>query len=176
MSARAHPRVCGENEAYQVESVTQLGSSPRVRGKPGDSLAGDRAVGLIPACAGKTPALSRQQTQQTAHPRVCGENTHIHPESLSQVGSSPRVRGKRCLADGDQVGSGLIPACAGKTTAIEAIPGSKGAHPRVCGENRVVGGLGSGPAGSSPRVRGKPSSFQRLHLSRRLIPACAGKT
>ena len=52
--ARAHPRVCGENEAHYCALMHPPGSSPRVRGKlqnPQDNLP---LPGLIPACAGKT--------------------------------------------------------------------------------------------------------------------------
>ena len=50
------------------------------------------------------------------------------------------------------------------------------AHPRACGENgrRVV--LQLTPAGSSPRVRGKPARRVELDCLARLIPARAGKT
>ena len=50
----AHPRVCGENDAFDLCHWSGSGSSPRVRGKPvqrGTALENDR---LIPACAGKT--------------------------------------------------------------------------------------------------------------------------
>ena len=70
----AHPRVCGENglpgRAYSLE----LGSSPRVRGKPGEGFEVNGAGGLIPACAGKTLTKSLRVIVTQAHPRVCGEN------------------------------------------------------------------------------------------------------
>ena len=50
------------------------------------------------------------------------------------------------------------------------------AHPRVCGENAEAHGDEDGPAGSSPRVRGKRLHARQGHLPLRLIPACAGKT
>ena len=46
----------------------------------------------------------------------------------------------------------------------------------MCGENspsKVFTKLGEG---SSPRVRGKPSTLMALMLDTGLIPACAGKT
>ena len=53
-SARAHPRVCGENPAHDYGDAQAAGSSPRVRGKPVHGLAQVLELGLIPACAGKT--------------------------------------------------------------------------------------------------------------------------
>ena len=71
---------------------------------------------------------------------------------------------------------GLIPACAGKTGVKATRCPGKTAHPRVCGENPTVAGAGVGAGGSSPRVRGKPTTRYAAHKAARLIPACAGKT
>ena len=47
------------------------------------------------------------------------------------------MRGKPLdLLDGDQ-DVRLIPAYAGKTFVASAMSGLRGAHPRVCGENRI---------------------------------------
>ena len=51
---QAHPRVCGENDLQDIQSVTSKGSSPRVRGKLCVFGHVGLWVGLIPACAGKT--------------------------------------------------------------------------------------------------------------------------
>ncbi len=95
--AGAHPRVCGENVACQVHFLRDVGSSPRVRGKPRYLCHDQRRDRLIPACAGKTWGSFSAARPSRAHPRVCGEN----PMSLGCLslisGSSPRVRGKRRL-------------------------------------------------------------------------------
>ena len=71
---------------------------------------------------------------------------------------------------------GLIPACAGKTTATTGGKEELTAHPRVCGEN-LPGDQPPRPAlGSSPRVRGKRNPRLRPERITGLIPACAGKT
>ena len=71
---------------------------------------------------------------------------------------------------------GLIPACAGKTTADPVSHIAPWAHPRVCGENELIANGSKLSQGSSPRVRGKhrPTDLGVLHPG--LIPACAGKT
>ena len=91
-------------------------------------------------------------------------------------GSSPRVRGKRRDRVHALREQGLIPACAGKTVHVPRCDRGRGAHPRVCGENRRARMAGVSPRGSSPRVRGKRQRRRRDPRRRRLIPACAGKT
>ena len=91
-------------------------------------------------------------------------------------GSSPRVRGKHPNRRSAVGSVRLIPACAGKTLNCFVSANTATAHPRVCGENRA---LGRGPwdaAGSSPRVRGKPTPMKINKPLFGLIPACAGKT
>ena len=116
---QAHPRVCGENDPGSTQPERLMGSSPRVRGKLTGFWVFPFSQGLIPACAGKTP------------PFLNSSSTHC--------GSSPRVRGK--LGDVSKLdeSSGLIPACAGKTRPQKSTPTAPPAHPRVCGENLLMG-------------------------------------
>ena len=155
-SPPAHPRVCGENAARSAAMPMRSGSSPRVRGKPGDRGHEGHEGGLIPACAGKTPPPRRSAAAWTAHPRVCGEN---------------RGRGRRVVWT-----RWLIPACAGKTHRLVTGAPRARAHPRVCGENFLSWAPRTALMGSSPRVRGKHANRQCCAHSGRLIPACAGKT
>ena len=92
------------------------------------------------------------------------------------MGSSPRVRGKHVPYGGKSGKIGLIPACAGKTAARPYRRAPRWAHPRVCGENSLGCCSVVPRLGSSPRVRGKPTSNSGLLPRPRLIPACAGKT
>ena len=113
----AHPRVYGENGIRRGKPTSPPGSSPRVRGKGLDGLQVDAADGPIPACAGKTSASRPRTARLPAHPRMCGENDEFANIGAIPSGSSPHVRGKpsRPLGRGHSVG--LIPACAGKTSA-----------------------------------------------------------
>ena len=151
----AHPRVCGENSIRSERLDRQTGSSPRVRGK----LTGEGFIQglnrLIPACAGKTRALGKVRSAAKAHPRVCGENRLGKITMPYEEGSSPRVRGKPVFRGSLRAGYRLIPACAGKTSRGNGCRARRPAHPRVCGENSIKIRRRSGPAGSSPRVRGK---------------------
>ena len=113
------------------------GSSPRVRGKLFWLHRDVIGPGLIPACAGKTLPVRAAKTKARAHPRVCGENSADHSKNAMLAGSSPRVRGKHAYLNSYRVVHGLIPACAGKTVDFTKDSVYRGAHPRVCGENRT---------------------------------------
>ena len=174
--ARAHPRVCGENEPAIPQARKLAGSSPRVRGKLTLSLQAKHNTGLIPACAGKTLSPAPWLASPRAHPRVCGENVGLKPRRVALGGSSPRVRGKQMFKPEVDRRARLIPACAGKTRTPHGIVAEYRAHPRVCGENRTPNIQIHPTPGSSPRVRGKLSRHSTLYAVIGLIPACAGKT
>ena len=173
---RAHPRVCGENWCPCRQRAGHRGSSPRVRGKPGELSAGDAKPRLIPACAGKTTGTGCTARARGAHPRVCGENVTRVPDMFPFPGSSPRVRGKLHGLAGNCGDGGLIPACAGKTSGPPRASSPGRAHPRVCGENLEGAGEGVDGLGSSPRVRGKLAGVRHRRVRQGLIPARAGKT
>ena len=175
-SKRAHPRVCGENFALNALHKLDRGSSPRVRGKQPIACRMSLIAGLIPACAGKTGARSPATFPSPAHPRVCGENCDTFPLAQVFAGSSPRVRGKLPNSTENVFNRGLIPACAGKTTASCSSFCTWEAHPRVCGENTLARQSAVTNRGSSPRVRGKHLIRHPAPQRVRLIPACAGKT
>ena len=127
--------MCGENQASDLDARLVWGSSPRVRGKLETSRGQLHEFGLIPACAGKTGVLDLYGNLRSAHPRVCGENRAYDLAADALEGSSPRVRGKRQMTRPFSSVSGLIPACAGKTSNPFVDGTIFRAHPRVCGEN-----------------------------------------
>ena len=172
----AHPRACGENMTATTAMNHHRGSSPRVRGKLLRLLRAGRALGLIPARAGKTPAGGPAGGGAPAHPRACGENAVVRMVGDPMQGSSPRVRGKRVRGRRGRSVGGLIPARAGKTDVHCPVLSMCWAHPRACGENIEKVTLDESDKGSSPRVRGKPPPTPGLWPGRGLIPACAGKT
>ena len=172
----AHPRACGENHRHGACTRARGGSSPRVRGKHVAAHNDTFQGGLIPARAGKTICDVEPRGLHGAHPRACGENRNAVTQSTSFAGSSPRVRGKRCVELGSEVRGRLIPARAGKTGHKIPRPGEPGAHPRACGENSCESRMVSWVGGSSPRVRGKPDPRRYQRHRRGLIPARAGKT
>ena len=131
----AHPRACGENGCCAILVKHLRGSSPRMRGKRAHEFHGRRALGLIPAHAGKTMARAVSVCPLWAHPRACGENLGKMFFQIAASGSSPRMRGKRLhLLLADREGR-LIPAHAGKTLTSCIMLSIASAHPRACGEN-----------------------------------------
>ena len=173
---RAHPRVCGENDARRSAFDSARGSSPRVRGKLIAQPRPPALPRLIPACAGKTVRVGSTSMTSGAHPRVCGENVRRTRGVWEVGGSSPRVRGKRLPRLQQERLVGLIPACAGKTSEKGLSGTTRQAHPRVCGENRPRLRRWTHEHGSSPRVRGKLDVLRGQRPRPGLIPACAGKT
>ena len=173
---RDHPRVCGEHGCKMAYMPGMMGSSPRVRGTLGRRAQRRRIRGIIPACAGNTLRAGVLRAHLRDHPRVCGE----HPMGLRQLrrteGSSPRVRGTLARRLLQQALRGIIPACAGNTGAMPPSASSARDHPRVCGEHMTGFAQGLNTGGSSPRVRGTPSSRRRRSPPPGIIPACAGNT
>ena len=71
------------------------GSSPRMRGKHIRILLEFDGEWIIPAHAGQTSAVSRADQMNKDHPRACGANKFDDEVWEREVGSSPRMRGKR---------------------------------------------------------------------------------
>ena len=69
-----------------------------------------------------------------------------------------------------------IPAYAGKTFPTPNAGPAPPEHPRVCGENLLIGHARTLGIGTSPRMRGKLSNRRGALLLLRNIPAYAGKT
>ena len=117
VQVRDHPRVCGEHEIGSGFAGGNEGSSPRVRGTRSPSCCALQNRGIIPACAGNTHRRHKQRHILRDHPRVCGEHYHYDIDPYWNLGSSPRVRGTRAVKLTPRRGAGIIPACAGNTTA-----------------------------------------------------------
>ena len=170
-----HPRVCGEKDSSRHCEMSQKGSPPRVRGKALGDQAGQRALRITPACAGKrqdrvhhaadrgiTPACAGKSEAFLLrlyllwdHPRVCGEKVPKLMRSSSSIGSPPRVRGKVYPDMAINVADGITPACAGKRGRWEILIRQVVDHPRVCGEKIALFPAVGKHIGSPPRVRGK---------------------
>ena len=152
------------------------GSSPRVRGRPVNCLKVSMSPGLIPASAGQTaPSLPRSRSPR-AHPRECGADRRPAQSGSDQAGSSPRVRGRQRSMGSSPRSSGLIPASAGQTTAINHLFEITGAHPRECGADESTSMRQRNREGSSPRVRGRLCGKPSCEARSGLIPASAGQT
>ncbi len=92
------------------------------------------------------------------------------------AGSSPRWRGGRLPACGDDVPAGVIPALAGRTGGYVCSRRTTRGHPRAGGADFPRTVWSASPQGSSPRWRGgPPSDVEGVRLAG-VIPALAGRT
>ena len=110
------------------------------------------------------------------HPRMCGEHITGNADDAVKAGSSPHVRGARLHSAALHVYRGIIPACAGSTTAEAPNTLEARDHPRMCGEHRGIRGRVVVRLGSSPHVRGAPGHVPTHRTTMGIIPACAGST
>ena len=132
---RAHPRSRGENAPLEPTPERRPGSSPLTRGKLAWAAYQAGGVRLIPAHAGKTSPSGLGTRSSRAHPRSRGENVCVCATTFVASGSSPLTRGKLEAGEVRSPDAGLIPAHAGKTTAVRRCEPKDGAHPRSRGEN-----------------------------------------
>ena len=110
-----HPRVCGEHAAFDIDIAVNLG--------------------IIPACAGNTASASTLRLTARDHPRVCGKHSYVICKAATLAGSSPRVR-ETPVEVAEPCGLvGIIPACAGNTSANNDEYLLMRDHPRVCGKH-----------------------------------------
>ena len=134
------------------------------------------ATRIIPAHAGQTSPRWWAPSFRTDHPRACGANDDFLVQLGAMVGSSPRMRGKRCVGRVQHPWPRIIPAHAGQTRRDISTSGRSPDHPRACGANAWSPVYGRQDAGSSPRMRGKLHQVQRATHADRIIPAHAGQT
>ena len=105
-----------------------------------------------------------------------GENKFPGERREYAYGSSPHGRGKLVIAGPGREARRLIPAWAGKTARLPSASTTRGAHPRMGGENVEIIDDQQDPIGSSPHGRGKRKRRKGPRHPQRLIPAWAGKT
>ena len=160
----------------QGQSRQTKGSPPRVRG--GGDAQGRRGhePRITPACAGRSGRTVHTLTPPWDHPRVCGEEECSAPAPARWIGSPPRVRGGEYMVDSQRSGTGITPACAGRSPGHnDGNPGGRD-HPRVCGEECFRWSCLRRLRGSPPRVRGGGIPFAASTSPPGITPACAGRS
>ncbi len=131
---------------------------------------------LIPAGAGRPHRAANPRRGLRAHPRWRGADTRINTHTVAGAGSSPLARGGP-QEDGPRlVGSGLIPAGAGRTGFGEERDCIWWAHPRWRGADRTAKWQHAFDSGSSPLARGGRAGDVAGPAGAGLIPAGAGRT
>ena len=152
------------------------GSSPLARGARSERAGGRAGRGIIPACAGSTPRTRRGRRCGGDHPRLRGEHAGVTIPDASGQGSSPLARGAHSVGAVVERGLGIIPACAGSTSARPRGRRWWWDHPRLRGEHSISYVREAGHPGSSPLARGARRPPLRQLPQGGIIPACAGST
>ena len=130
---------------------------------------------ITPANAGKKTPPTAAVLRSRDHPRICGDKFPMRCARKRQTGSPPHMRGKEVQFEHARVGSGITPACAGKSSRPAAASRRSWDHPRVCGEKPSSSHTSRCFLGSPPRMRGKGSTRGCGTMSDRITPAYAGK-
>ena len=115
VSIQDHPRGCGEHPTQIDRSWMSEGSSPRMRGAPGQRRAGRVRRRTIPADAGSTSPCRCRGWRRRDHPRGCGEHITFAYRTSTGLGSSPRMRGAQPMQPQPLLLPRIIPADAGST-------------------------------------------------------------
>ena len=79
LTARDHPRVCGEKIRSMTTRNNAAGSPPRMRGKASSPSRWILGTRITPAYAGKRSWQPARRRCARDHPRVCGEKTKKIP-------------------------------------------------------------------------------------------------
>ncbi len=117
-AATDHPRACGANFSNGKIIGLDVGSSPRMRGKPTFRSDAVEYRRIIPAHAGQTRRRLQHHQRLPDHPRACGANHQRTSAMLGGIGSSPRMRGKPGGRTQRLEQRRIIPAHAGQTTVV----------------------------------------------------------
>ena len=171
-----HPRMRGEHVPSNRKPASRMGSSPHARGTQLRDQVSRSLTGIIPACAGNTPADSPSKSPKQDHPRMRGEHVVFPRLPRPLWGSSPHARGTRTPRHPPGRTIGIIPACAGNTMRRAAPAPRSRDHPRMRGEHVSHVDVPEAIAGSSPHARGTPCGRDRHPIPGGIIPACAGNT
>ena len=94
-STSDHPRMRGVYAEPSSPTSTPTGSSPHARGLRGQGQGDIILWGIIPACAGFTPHLTRWHGVRGDHPRMRGVYVTLDAFERAERGSSPHARGLR---------------------------------------------------------------------------------
>ena len=68
--------MCGKDVRRLALAVSEAGSPPHVRERPGPPLGNHGYMGITPACAGKTCRVYLTTVDAWDHPRMCGKDSN----------------------------------------------------------------------------------------------------
>ena len=171
-----HPRMRGEKPSSALSHLLVKGSPPHARGKVRRAGVDGRRMGITPACAGKRRMEAISCLSKKDHPRMRGEKGIARQDDANVAGSPPHARGKARKASRISPAVRITPACAGKSETGTNPAETVKDHPRMRGEKPSWASLPLRCRGSPPHARGKDNVEENRMKSRRITPACAGKS
>ena len=130
-----HPHACGENALARIAESPRMGSPPRLWGKPGAVLSQLNNRRFTPTLVGKTLFAGFVNGVIGVHPHACGENASAETPVRWDIGSPPRLWGKRSPTNGTTALARFTPTLVGKTDRMVMFPPTQSVHPHACGEN-----------------------------------------
>ena len=175
MGIRITPAHAGKGFKWHDLDTDEDGSPPRMRGKAREALYRGDKNRITPAHAGKGGSIFFDSSELKDHPRACGERDFMEEQTLDELGSPPRMRGKGRTNHRQRAEKRITPAHAGKGVPQALILVQLGDHPRACGErfNRIAKPFRE--QGSPPRMRGKVQESKDSDFFVGITPAHAGK-
>ena len=129
-----HPRMRGEKFCAVSYSLFDKGSPPHARGKVQHTSQRHNGGRITPACAGKSPFVSKPRVVPKDHPRMRGEKKGKLVSRPPFLGSPPHARGKESFVICRLPYFGITPACAGKSDRCYHWKILRRDHPRMRGE------------------------------------------
>ena len=120
VATRVDPRVRGGDSSPPTAPSTRWGRSPRTRGRHGYRLGPVQRSGSIPAYAGETLDHDNFLSVVEVDPRVRGGDSPTPQKYESELGRSPRTRGRLRWRMPMRRSTGSIPAYAGETRLMNA--------------------------------------------------------
>ena len=171
-----HPRSRGVYKSSNGALACLPGSSPLARGLPLRHRAPRAVRRIIPARAGFTQRAWPRGCRPGDHPRSRGVYVRELPDDDRGLGSSPLARGLLESLIEDFKRRRIIPARAGFTLTMCAVPLREGDHPRSRGVYALSMNQATVDQGSSPLARGLRSEVTDFEHVPGIIPARAGFT
>ena len=89
-----HPHACGDKLTLTLQSICQIGSSPRVWGQDCCKYNFNPILRIIPTRVGTSIISFRPEGRERDHPHACGDKFEVFPLVSLSIGSSPRVWGQ----------------------------------------------------------------------------------
>ena len=156
-----HPHACGDK--FQLSAMTAIGkgSSPRVWGQVAVFICPVSFSGIIPTRVGTSSHNGSIGRSSKDHPHACGDKKDFVAECKDGRGSSPRVWGQekrpKTLCNLPRI----IPTRVGTSQLERPATAGDTDHPHACGDKVDCLCDDIGGQGSSPRVWGQDSGYQR---------------